>query len=377
MNTIEKIKVLGAGSKYDACSCYPTFTKNSNQNRIGSTIGCSIAHSATPDGKQVSLFKLLYGNSCTHDCKYCQNSTTCKNPAKKTMFEEEELAKTFMSLYMRNYVEGIFLSSAIIKNSDYTSEKMISTINLLRNKYKFHGYVHLKVLPGTNRDLVKQATQVADRVSINIEAPNKSRLNDLSDVKDFKIDIQRRQQWIAKTAPKGGHSTQLVIGGSDETDFEILKTINTEYEELKLKKAYYSAFSPAKDTQLENKSATPLERERKLYNTDFLLRVYKYKFDDFKSIMVNGMLPKGDPKTHVARENFDGAVDINEANYKELIRVPGIGVNSALKICNLQKNKEKITKYEQLHNIGVVLKRAKPFIEVNGKRQCMLGEFGV
>jgi len=375
MNTVEKIKILGAGAKYDSCSCYCQGLKREEKtnDRIGDSIGCSIVHSSTPDGKQVSLFKILYSNACNFDCKYCQNSTKCQKTI--ASFGEEELAKTFMSLYMRNFVEGMFLSSGIIGDADRTMEKMIGAVNLLRNKYKFYGYIHLKILPGTSKDLIKQAGELVHRMSINLEAPNKSRLKELSDIKDYKIDILRRQAWIKRQPVKGGHSTQMVLGGSDETDLEVLKMVDWEYQNMNLKKAYYSAFTPVAKTPLEFKDPTPVQRERRLYNVDMLMRSYKYSFSEVKSIMDDGMLPKGDPKVHIAMANFDSAIDVNEASYEDLIRVPGIGPRSAMRLCDLQKKKTRIKKFQQLHSIGVVLKRAKPFIEVDGKRQKMLMEF--
>lgn len=374
MNINEKLKILGMGCKHDACSCSPAhrFEKN-NPNRIGEGIGCAIYKSATPDGKPLNLFKVLYTNACNHDCKYCPNSANCSK--KPVMFEQEEFAKTFMALYIRNYVEGIFLSSGIMKSPDFISEKMVSAINFLRVKYNYKGYVHLKVLPGTSRELIKMASEVADRMSINLESPNSSRLKELSSVKDLQNDIVKRQRWINDAKLRGGHSTQLVVGAANETDFEILKTINWEYENIGLQKAYYSGFIPIKKTPLELKSRTPLEREKRLYNSDFLLRSYNYDFRELKSIMIDGNLPRGDPKAHIALQNFDRPIDINQAEYNELIRIPGIGPRSAMRILDMRKKHRKITNYAELQSIGVVLKRAKQFLEVNGKRQKMLLEY--
>ena len=373
MNTLQKVKVLGESAKWDTCASSASNRKVKGNDRIGNAAGCGICHSFTEDGQCISLWKTLYSNACSFDCKYCANSAGCnKNPAR---FEPEEFAKVFMSLYVRNYVEGLFISSAVEKDPDKTSENMIEAVNLIRNKYKFQGYIHFKVLPGASYDHIKQASEFADRMSINLEAPNKSRMAEISAVKDYKIDILRRQAWLKNMELHSGQTTQLVVGGSDETDLEILKMVDWEYENLKLKRGYYSAFTPVPKTPLEFKDRTPLLREHHLYNIDFMLRKYHIKLKEFKEIMYDGMLPKIDPKIALARNYFDSGVDLNEAGWNELIRVPGIGPMSAHRILDLQKSNVKIMKKQQLKNMGVVLKRALPFIKLNGKRQKMMFEY--
>jgi len=364
MNTVEKLKILGAGARYDACSCYPPQYFKADNDRIGESIGCAITHSATPDGKPVSLFKVLYTNSCIFDCKYCANRRS--NNKETAIFEKEELAKTFMSLYVRNYVEGLFLSSGIIKDSDYTAELMLGAVSLLRNKYKFKGYIHTKILPGTSECLIKQIAECADRISINLEAPNNSRMKQLSSNKDYKIDILRRQRWMRSLNVSAGRSTQFVIGAADENDEEILDMANWEYKNMRLQKAYYSAFNPVQNTPLETHDKTPLTREVKLYRADFLIRSYKYDLKEIKSIMANGMLPEGDPKLNIALASMDSPIDLNRASYSELLKVPGIGHRSSQRIMELQRNHVKIENFEQLRNIGIVLKRARNFIKMKG-----------
>lgn len=371
MNTLNKIKILADASKFDSCASSSSNRKTKTNDRIGNAAGCGICHSFTEDGRCISLYKTLYSNSCSHDCKYCQNASGCnKKPAS---FEPEELAKTFMSLYVRNYVEGLFLSSAVMKDADSTTERMIDAINLIRTKYKFQGYIHFKVLPGTSYELIKQASEFADRMSVNLEAPNKSRMAEISSVKDYKIDILRRQAWLKRMKIPSGQTTQLVVGGSDETDLEILNMIDWEYKNIKLKRGYYSAFTPVENTPFENKSKQPLLREHRLYNIDFMMRKYHIRLQEFKTIMDNGMLPKEDPKVVLARHRFDSPVDINEADWNDLIRVPGIGPRNCQRILELQKTTN-ITK-KHLHNMGVVLKRALPFIKIDGYNQKTLGAF--
>ena len=371
MDVMQKVKILGEASKFDSCASSSSNRKAKGNDRIGNAVGCGICHAFTQDGRCISLFKTLYTNACVHDCKYCQN-TTCKNV---TMYDPEELAKVFMKLYVRNYVEGLFLSSGVMKDANHTTEKMLEAVNLIRNKYNFQGYVHFKVLPGTNYELIKQASEIADRLSVNLEAPNKSRMSEISSVKDYKIDILRRQAWIKRMKLHSGQTTQLVVGASDETDMEILKMIDWEYDNVNLKRGYYSAFVPVEKTKLEFKDRTPLQREHRLYNVDFMMRKYGIRLKEFKEVMDDGMLPKEDPKVVLAREYFDGPVDINSADFNTLIRIPGMGPSSVQRVMALQRKGTKITKNEQLHNIGVVLKRALPFIKIDGKYQSRLSAF--
>jgi putative DNA modification/repair radical SAM protein len=373
MNTLEKVQVLGESAKWDNCASSASNRKVKTNDRIGNAAGCGICHSFTEDGRCISLWKTLYSNACSFDCKYCANSAGCNK--KTTSFKPEEFAKVFMSLYVRNYVEGLFISSAVQKDADNTTEKMIHAVEIIRQKYKFQGYIHFKVLPGTNYDLIKYASDFSDRMSVNLEVPNSSRMADISSVKNYKTDILRRQSWLKRMKLHSGQTTQLVVGSSDETDLEILKMIDWEYENIKLKRAYYSAFLPVPKTPLEKKAKIPLLREHRLYNIDFMMRKYDISLKEFREIMDSGMLPKIDPKLALARKHFDSGIDVNEAGWNDLIRVPGIGPRSAMRILELQKNKIKIKKKEQLKNIGVVLKRATPFLTLSGRRQKMLFEY--
>ncbi len=373
MNTLQKVEVLGQSAKWDTCASSASNRKVKTDDRIGNAAGCGICHSFTEDGQCISLWKTLYSNACSFDCKYCANSAGCNK--RKTRFEPEEFAKVFMSLYVRNYVEGLFISSAVEKDPDTTTENMIQAVNIIRAKYKFQGYIHFKVLPGTNYDLIKQASEFADRMSVNLEAPNSSRMSEISSIKDYKIDILRRQAWLKRMKLPSGQTTQLVVGGSDETDLEILKMIDWEYNNINLKRGYYSAFTPVPKTPLQFKDRTPLIREHRLFNIDFMLRKYHIQLKEFREIMDNEMLPRIDPKIALARHYFDSGIDLNQAGWDELIRVPGMGPMSAHRILELQKSHTKIKKKEQLKNIGVVLKRALPFITLNGNRQKMLMEY--
>ncbi|MBW2994913.1 helix-hairpin-helix domain-containing protein, partial [Candidatus Woesearchaeota archaeon] len=310
-------------------------------------------------------FKTLMDNRCSFDCKYCQNSSKC---SRKASYEPKELATLFDYLKKNLAVEGLFLSSGVAGNPDKVTEKMIESVRILRYKYNFRGYVHFKILPGTSYELVKQASRLSNRMSINIEAPNKSALSELSSCKDYKIDILRRQAWISKL--KVNQTTQLILNNTS-TDKDVMKMMDWEYDTLNLRRIYFSAFRPVKGTALENEKPESLLRQNHLYNVDFLRRRYDYKLKEFDLIMEDGMLPNQDPKLALAKAAFDSPLDINEASYEDLIRIPGIGPVTARHIVAAKK----ITSYEQLHKTGACVERAKPFIKVNGIRQKMLCEF--
>ncbi len=426
-STLEKIKILGANSKYDICAStassrtekYPQLFGDSNY-WIGATERAGICHSYTPDGKCMSLFKTLYTNNCIYNCKYCF-SNNCK---KRVSFTPEEYAKTFIKLYSMNVVEGIFISSGVCGSADTTTEKMLDAIKLIRLKYHFQGYIHFKCLPGVSQYLIKEAIRLSDRISINTEASTKDYLAEIAEQKDFKNDIEMRQRWIKKIrirhneqalkklqdikddkdievqrkmingrredgykkfrwdgAPilNGGQTTQFVVGAADnETDLDLLKRIDWQYKNVDLRRAYFSSFIPIKGTPLAYKKRAPLEREHQLYQSDWLLRIYQYQLKDLKEIInEDGNLPKGDPKIHFARHYFNdhSLVDPNQASYKELLRVPGIGSISAKRIINLRTQKFKFNRRQDLKAVGVVLKRADPFLSINGQKQATITSF--
>lgn len=372
MNINEKVKILGDAGKYDICASSSSSRKTTGG--IGGTCASGICKSFTPDGRCVTLFKVLQTNKCTHDCAYCENSTSCTKKLKAS-FEPEELAGTFMKLYLQNHVEGLFLSSGILKDADNSMEKMIETARILRKKYLFNGYLHLKILPGTNQDLIKQASELSDRTSLNLEVPSKSRMTELSSIKDYKIDILRRHSYMKKYKVSSGVTTQFVVGGSKESDLEILRMSNWMYVRMNLKRIYFNAFIPIPKTLLEKRSKEPLEREHRLYQVDFLMRKYNVKFKEVKNnVLINEMLPREDPKVLLANKLLTEPVNPNNASYHELLMVPGIGPISAKRIIHYRKF-EKIKKAEELKSLGVVMNRAKDYIDLNGVYQKKLGEF--
>lgn len=365
MDTLEKLKILGEAAKYDICSA----SGCGQAGQRGIKVPSGICHSFLPDGRCIALFKVLQTNACQKDCAYCANRVQRDIP--RTEFSSDELAKLFMEFYRRNYVEGIFLSSGIFISSSRTMDQLIKTAEILRFKYKYKGYIHLKILPGAKFEFVERAVQLANRVSVNIEAPTPDDLKKLSSLKNFDSEIITRMKWIKKLGENGnlpsGQSTQFIVGAAGEKDASILRTSVKLYNEAGLKRIYFSAFQPVQGTPLEANSPTPIVREHRLYQSDFLLRKYGFGYDDLY-FDKDGNLPLDmDPKMSYATRNLEKfPMEINTANYFELLRIPGIGPFSARRIVRTRKT-FKLNSLEELKNMGVVVKRAAPFILLNGK----------
>ncbi|MBN2518106.1 MAG: radical SAM protein [Candidatus Altiarchaeota archaeon] len=367
MTSSEKIAALGEAGRWDLSSTILT-TGMEKEGLVPGTIYPSFS-----DNTKFSLFKTLMTNACSFDCRYCENSKYCKK--KIFSYEPGELAKVFAQLYSNRQVDGLFLSSGVAGDPDTTMRKMVDAIKLIREKFGFRGYIHLKVLPGSSRDLITEARAYANRLSINIEAPNKARLDELSSMKDFDRDILRRQEWIRDLKPSGGQTTQMIVGAAEETDLEILKTADWEYETMGLRRVYYSPFKPLPETPLEKRENTPQARVHRLYCVDFMLRKYGIPLDEFREVMAEGNLPPGDPKVHLALERFDEPLDLNNAGYEDLIRIPGIGPVTAYCITALQNKSLPLRKRRQLQSLGVRLKRAQPFLKIDGHSQKKLSEY--
>jgi len=371
---LSKVRQLSDAGRFDlACECT---TKESRQKYTEDTLtqaalnGIYTTH--ITDGKTVRIFKTLMTNSCTHDCNYCQNSTRCTKSHAKSMYEPDELARVFMHLVKNHNIEGLFLSSGIVKDADYTTDRMLEAVKIVREKYQFRGYVHFKILPGVSYDRVKEARKYATRMSINIEATSSERINELTSIKTFKSDILKRQAWIKGMSPPSGQSTQLVVGAAGETDWEVLKMMKWEYENMDLHRMYYSGFNPVNSTPFESKAAAPKWRANRLYNVDWLYRKYNYEFNELKEVLNDdGMLPDEDPKVTHAKRFLSKPVEVESANYDELLRVPGIGPKTAKTIISNRQNIGTL-KREHLQQMGVILDRADPFIKVDGWTQRTL-----
>ncbi|MFH0869720.1 MAG: helix-hairpin-helix domain-containing protein [archaeon] len=366
MDVIDKARILGDSGKYDVCGgeiCKPPEFTGGLQNLPG------IIKAKSENGHFCSLLKTLQTNSCKYDCKYCANRAGgCQK--KLASFEPHELAGLFNVLVQKRIVAGLFLSSGVAGDANSATEKMLQTVRLVRHKYHFQGYIHFKVLPGTNYELIKQASELSSRLSINVEAPSKSRLNELTSVKEFKSDILLRQRWISQMKLSGGQTTQIIAGAGNETDLEIIKMAKWEYERMNIRRCYYSSFSPVKGTPLENKEKVPVNRSNHLYNVDWLLRVYKYNVSSIKEILINDMLPDKDPKLAIAEKTMTDPIDINYASYEELIRIPGIGIKTAEKIMAVREKSRLGEK--SVRKCGVIMQRALPFVKINGERQSRL-----
>jgi len=371
-----KLRTLGEGTRHDVCAS----TFSPREGHMEPLPG--ICHAFTRDGRCVSLFKTLYTNHCTHQCSYCTNAENCSRKSKAFSYSPEELARITFSLYRSNYIEGLFLSSGAGRDEDLVTEKMVETARLLRQKFAFSGYIHLKVLPGSSRDHIQEAAKLADRVSINLEAASASHMNEICATKNYENDILQRQRYIrdilsaagknTNTILPAGQTTQLVVGASCESDEEIFKRVLYEYREIGIKRAYYSAFSPQRGTPFENRDAQPLWREHRLYQMDWLFRVYHYQPGEISlAFNENGFLSNADPKMAIARESMDKTLDPNTATLRELLRVPGIGPRSAQKIVAFRK-KQRIVARAELAAMGIRIKRAAPFLKINGWRDTTL-----
>ena len=376
----EKLRILSDAAKYDvSCSSSGSSRKNTN-NGLGNGAISGICHSWSADGRCVSLLKILMTNYCIYDCKYCISRKS--NDIERTILTPDEIVRLTMNFYRRNYIEGLFLSSGVIKNADYTMEQMIAVAKKLRLEENFNGYIHMKVIPGASRELIHEIGLYVDRVSVNIELAENKALKLLApDKKPTDIStsmglIRRNQiqnieeKKLFKSTPSfipAGQTTQMIIGAGGESDFAILNRSENLYKNFGLKRVYYSAYVPVnKSGILANTDAVPMLREHRIYQADWLLRFYNFKAEeilDEKNPFIDPLL---DPKANWAVQNWHlFPMEINRAPYKDLIRIPGIGVTSAKRIVMVRRHN--VIKYEHLKKLGVVIKRAKYFITVNGE----------
>jgi len=367
MTINEKLTILADSAKYDA-SCSSSGSKRKNKNGIGNTAFSGICHSFASDGRCISLLKILMTNACIFDCKYCINRKS--NNIKRAIFTPEEICNITINFYKRNYIEGLFLSSGIIKNPDYTMEKIIETVYLLRNKYHFLGYIHAKAIPGASNYLLKKLGNLVDRMSANIELPSNDSLKLLAPDKNTqKIDniMTTIKENRSKSFTPAGQSTQMIIGASKETDYEILGKSEHLYKKYKLKRVFYSAYIPVNnDKLLPSIKIPPLTRENRLYQADWLIRFYNYKVTDLLDINNPNFNVLIDPKADWALRHIEEfPKEINKVSYLDLLKIPGIGPKSAKKIISARKYFK--IEFNDLKKMNVSLKRAKYFILCDGK----------
>lgn len=377
---LEKLKVLAESAKYDvSCSSSGTVRKN-KANSLGNTVGgMGICHSFTEDGRCVSLLKILLTNNCIYDCAYCINRRS--NDIRRAEFKVNELVELTIEFYRRNYIEGLFLSSAVINNPDYTMERMVRVVKELREVYRFNGYIHMKSIPGASQELVNQAGLYADRMSVNLEIPTEDNLKLLAPEKDH-ISVYQPMRFIQqgmlqsiedrkkmRSAPRfvpAGQSTQMIVGATNETDKDILRLSSLLYKRPSMKRVYYSGFIPVNsyDSRLPAIKQAPLVRENRLYQADWLMRFYGFRADEIVDDSYPDLDLEIDPKLAWAlRHPEQFPVDINKADYALILRVPGIGVKSA-KLIVMSRRYGKING-SHLKKMGIVMKKAQYFITCN------------
>ena len=447
-DTMEKLKILADSAKYDV-SCSTSGASRPNVGRIGSAACAGICHSWSADGRCVSLLKVLFTNKCVYDCAYCVNRRSAD--AEKASFEPDELARLTIEFYRRNYIEGLFLSSAVEVSPDYTSERMLHCLSLLRDEYGFAGYIHAKIVPGVSRELLHKLGMVADRLSVNIELPTEKSLKLLApqkqkeaifapmrqitntmleqrslkgpgtmfkgvnintplsylqpadsggikpegknagfgdgsiddvassalmlkeaSVEGYKAPLKNAlgtvgRKYTEKFAP-AGQTTQMIIGASGETDKQIIKTSEGLYRTFKMKRVYFSAYIPVSDSPLLPSvfAAPPLSREHRLYQADWLLRFYGFRADEILDDKDPNLDPDLDPKIAWALRHIEKfPIEVNKASMEEILRIPGVGTVSALRI--VRQRKVAAVKYDDLKKMGVVLKRARYFLTCMGR----------
>lgn len=378
----EKLKILSDAAKYDV-SCVSSGVERSNNTvgGIGNASAAGICHTWTQDGRCVSLLKILLTNDCIYDCSYCLNRVT--NPIKRATFTPEEVAELTIQFYRRNYIEGLFLSSAVEKSPDNTMENIYKVLELLRYKYNFWGYVHVKVIPGANQALIQKTGMLADRMSVNIELPTRESLKILAPQKKIEnilnpmslinSEISRtiEDKKYFKSTPRfvpGGQSTQMIIGATPDSDKTILNLSQNLYERFNMKRVFFSAYIPVISSPNLPAISTmpPLLREHRLYQADWLMRFYYFHSEELFTATEQNLDLEFDPKMMYALRNIDKfPIEINKADYEELLRIPGLGVTSAQRIIRERKNAE--LSYDSLKKMRLVLKRARYFITVKGK----------
>ena len=345
-----------------------------------------VYRASMPNGKFINLMRVMFTDFCKMDCAYCPNSHWV--PRKRYAFKVDELAKTFMELQRRQTVSGLFLSSGIAGDGSKTTERLVKVVDAIRNKYGFKGYIHLKVMPGAEYEYVEAAHRLGTRLSVNIETPTRQHMQKLSAMKDFDRDILAPMQWInglteASTGGAVGQATQIVVGAADETDRDLFSRMDQLYTEWKLKRVYYAPFRPVRYTPLEEHPPTPMARSHRLYQFDWLKRVYRFSNDELDlAFDRSGHLPLDqDPKTSIAVENLDAfPMDVNDVPRDRLLRVPGVGPKSAERIIQ-NRRLHKIDTWRDLQAMGVIRKRAWPFVVLPGHRpprarQLRLDMFG-
>lgn len=381
MEILDKLTILSDAAKYDVACTSSGVARKGQAGSLGNTLKSGICHSFSADGRCIALLKILLSNACVYDCNYCINRLS--NDIRRATFTPAELAELMIGFYRRNYIEGLFLSSAVVKNPDYTCEQMLETLSIIRNQYHFRGYIHVKAIPGADDRLLTALGLLADRMSVNLElpshdslkllAPDKSRESILGPMGKIKQGIDENKTDIVryKNAPKfvpAGQSTQMIIGATPETDYQIINLSAALYKKYQLKRVFYSAYMPV----VENKNLPAIHtkpqllREHRLYQADWLLRFYHFDARELLDEKNPNFNPLIDPKCNWALNNYyQFPIEVNTASYETLLRVPGLGVKSAEKI--IRARRFTMLDFSDLKKMGVVLKRAQYFLTCKGR----------
>lgn len=380
MQLEDKTSILSGAAKYDV-SCASSGSRRRNKGKgMGSASCAGICHSWSDDGRCISLLKILLTNRCMYDCAYCANR--CSNPVPRAAFTPEEVVDLTVNFYKRNYIEGLFLSSGVERSPDYTMEQLVRVVRALRMQHEFHGYIHVKAIPGASETLIEQAGRYADRVSVNIELPSERSLNLLAPQKkrddilmpmDFlgrHILANRDERTRSRRAPlfaPAGQSTQMVVSASPEPDCQILHLAESLYRRYRLKRVYYSAYVPVnEDARLPCVRQPELLREHRLYQADWLVRFYNFTAGELVDEAHPQLDRDVDPKSAWALNHFERfPIEVTTADYETLLRVPGLGVRSARRIIGTRRHAP--LRFEDLPKIGVVMKRARYFLTCHGR----------
>lgn len=383
MDIYEKLKILTEAAKYDVACTSSGVNRRAGQAGMGSTAACGICHSFSGDGRCISLLKVLLTNRCIYNCHYCLNRRS--NILKRTEFTPRELAELTLRFYRLNYIEGLFVSSGVWKNPDYTMEQLIETLRILRHEYRFSGYIHAKAIPGADPALVRQLGLLADRMSVNLElpsakslallAPDKPKQSIFTPMRQIQTGIFANRQELVRYrhTPRfvpAGQSTQMIVGATGENDYEILRLTENLYKRYQLKRVFFSAYIPVAEhaflPALDVKP--PLLREHRLYQADWLLRYYGFFAEEILDRDTPYLHPYIDPKCYWALRHMEFfPLEVNRASYQDLLRAPGIGVYGAKRIVIARKNGR--VDFDALKKLGIVLKRAQYFVTCGGKKR--------
>ncbi len=369
---MDKLELLGASARWDICATDACLgRRGQGRRRAPGGLPKWIYPAVRPDGRRVMLMKVLMSNACRNRCAYCANR--CGSAEQGAGFSPGELVSLFLDFHRRDLARGLFLSSAVPDGADQAMDRMLTAVEILRLRHRFGGYVHLKVLPGASFDRVERAVQLADRVSINLEAPNATRLEHLAPDKDFRADLVARMRWVRDLMQRErttcrGHTTQFVVGAAGESDREIMETSDRLYDEMGLERCYFSAFAPVPGTPLENARPAPLMREHRLYQADFLFRRYGWGLEELPFDRAGNLPLDADPKLAWARSHPERfPVEVNRADLRELLRIPGVGPRSAGRILS-HRRRERLTSLADLRSLGAIASRAAGYVLLAGRR---------